>query len=158
MLYSTFYLNENLMALSIPSILEIGRSFKVHPVRGASEVIDGLINLRGKVITIINTGLAFGGEKVKQSEDSRIFILKSNQELTEVSDENYNFRTSVDNIGIHVNKISEVIEVQNSELLPVPANAYHPYYKNVIRYDDHFISILEPERLLNLNENKELSS
>ena len=158
MLYSTFYLNENLMALSIPSILEIGRSFKVHPVRGASEVIDGLINLRGKVITIINTGLAFGGEKVKQSEDSRIFILKSNQELTEVSDENYNFRTSVDNFGIHVNKISEVIEVQISELLPVPAHAYHPYYKNVIRYNEHFISILEPERLLNLNENKELSS
>lgn len=48
MLYSTFYLGENQMAVPIPCILEIGRSFNFHPVRGAPEVIDGLINLRGK--------------------------------------------------------------------------------------------------------------
>ena len=51
MLYSTFYLGETQMAVPIPCILEIGRSFKFHPVRGAPEVIDGLINLRGKVVT-----------------------------------------------------------------------------------------------------------
>ena len=57
MLYSTFRLMDALMAVPIPCILEIGRSFTFHPVRGAPDVIDGLINLRGKVVTVINTGL-----------------------------------------------------------------------------------------------------
>ena len=70
MLYSTFYLGETQMGLPIPSILEIGRGFDFHPVRGAPEVIDGLINLRGKVVTIINTGLAFETQKVLASDES----------------------------------------------------------------------------------------
>ena len=48
MLYSTFYLGETQMGLPIPSILEIGRGFDFHPVRGAPEVIDGLINYEVK--------------------------------------------------------------------------------------------------------------
>ena len=84
MLYSTFYLDDKLMGLPIPSILEIGRSFKIHPVKGAPNVIDGLINLRGKVVTIINLGLAFDVEKVEPTEESRIYILKNNSELKKV--------------------------------------------------------------------------
>ena len=89
MLYSTFYLDDKLMGLPIPSILEIGRSFKIHPVRGAPRVIDGLINLRGKVVTIINSGLAFDVNKVESTEESRIYILKNNSELKEVEDSDF---------------------------------------------------------------------
>ena len=64
MLYSIFHLGENLIGVPIYTILEIVRSSKFHPVRGASEVIDGLINLRGKVVTVINTGIAFETHKV----------------------------------------------------------------------------------------------
>jgi chemotaxis signal transduction protein len=69
MLYSTFYLDGTLMGLPIPCILEIGRAFKIHPIQGAPELVDGLINLRGKVVTIVNTGLAFGGTKVQQTQN-----------------------------------------------------------------------------------------
>ena len=78
MLYSTFFLGETQMAVPIPCILEIGRSFKFHPVRGAPEVIDGLINLRGKVVTIVNLGLAFEESSVQPTDESRIFIFKNN--------------------------------------------------------------------------------
>ena len=47
MLYSTFYLGQTQMAVPIPCILEIGRSFKFHPVRGAPEVIDGFDQFAG---------------------------------------------------------------------------------------------------------------
>ena len=78
MLYSTFYLGDTQMAVPIPCILEIGRSFKFHPVRGAPEVIDGIINLRGKVVTIVNLGLAFEEIKIEPSDESRILIFKNN--------------------------------------------------------------------------------
>ena len=86
MLYSTFYLGQTQMAVAIPCILEIGRSFNFHPVRGAPEVIDGLINLRGKVVTIVNLGLAFEESKIEPTDESRIFIFKNNSELKEVAD------------------------------------------------------------------------
>ena len=158
MLYSTFYLDGTLMGLPIPCILEIGRAFKIHPIQGAPELVDGLINLRGKVVTIVNTGLAFGGTKVRQTQESRIYILKNNNELREVADPELDLQTSPDNIGLHVDKISDVISVEKDQLQAVPANINHPYYKNVVRRGDEFITILEPEKVLNLNEHQDLIS
>ena len=157
MLYSTFYLNEAIMALPIPCILEIGRSFKLHPVRGAPEIIDGLVNLRGKVVTILNSGLAFGGDKVTDDDDSRILILKNNSELREVSDyDDLELETSPDNIGLHVDRIADVINVESEQLCPVPTNMQHPFYKSVVRRENEFIIILEPRKLLSQSEHQEL--
>ena len=158
MLYSTFYLDETQMAVPIPCILEIGRSFKFHPVRGAPEVIDGLINLRGKVVTIINLGLAFEEKEVLAGDESRIFIFKNNSELSEVADSDVEIETAPDNIGIHVDRISDVIRVENEELQAVPANMAHPFYKHVVRREDSFTIILEPSKILNLHENQDLLS
>ena len=158
MLYSTFYLGETQMAVPIPCILEIGRSFKFHPVRGAPEVIDGLINLRGKVVTIINLGLAFEEKEVLAGDESRIFIFKNNSELSEVADSDVEIETAPDNIGIHVDRISDVIRVENEELQAVPPNMAHPFYKHVVRREDSFTIILEPSKILNLHENQDLLS
>ena len=158
MLYSTFYLGETQMAVPIPSILEIGRSFKFHPVRGAPDVIDGLINLRGKVVTIINLGLAFEEKEVFAGDESRIFIFKNNSELSEVADSDVEIETAPDNIGIHVDRISDVIRVENEELQAVPPNMAHPFYKHVVRREDSFTIILEPSKILNLHENQDLLS
>lgn len=158
MLYSTFYLGETQMAVPIPSILEIGRSFKFHPVRGAPDVIDGLINLRGKVVTIINLGLAFEEKEVLAGDESRIFIFKNNSELSEVADSDVEIETAPDNIGIHVDRISDVIRVENEELQAVPPNMAHPFYKHVVRREDSFTIILEPSKILNLHENQDLLS
>lgn len=158
MLYSTFYLGETQMAVPIPSILEIGRSFKFHPVRGAPDVIDGLINLRGKVVTIVNLGLAFEEKEVLAGDESRIFIFKNNSELSEVADSDIEIETAPDNIGIHVDRISDVIRVENEELQAVPPNMAHPFYKHVVRREDSFTIILEPSKILNLHENQDLLS
>jgi purine-binding chemotaxis protein CheW len=158
MLYSTFFLGETQMAVPIPCILEIGRSFKFHPVRGAPEVIDGLINLRGKVVTIVNLGLAFEESSVRPTDESRIFIFKNNAELEEVADSDVIMETAPDNIGIHVDRISDVIRVEHEELQAVPANMVHPFYKHVVRRGDGFIIILEPSKILNLHETPDLLS
>tara|TARA_B000000441_G_C21708609_1_gene330925 strand:+ start:481 stop:984 length:504 start_codon:yes stop_codon:yes gene_type:complete len=158
MLYSTFRLGDAIMAVPIPCILEIGRSFTFHPVRGAPDVIDGLINLRGKVVTVINTGLAFGGDRVLPADESRIFIFKNNSELSEVADSDLKMETAPDNIGIHVDSIADVIRVEKEELQSVPSNMIHPFYKYVVRREYSFTIILEPSKILNLNENIDLLS
>lgn len=152
MLYSTFKLGNTFVGVPITSILEIPRSSVFHSVRGAPPVIDGLINLRGKIITVINLGLAFGLEKVEASEESRIYIFKSNSEFKEVADSDQELKLSEDNIGLHVEKIAGVISVEEKELQPIPKNMVHPYYESVVRKDDDFIIILKLSKILNLEQ------
>lgn len=151
MLYSIFHLGNNLIGVPINTILEIVRSSKFHPVRGAPEVIDGLINLRGKVVTVINTGIAFETHKVAISEESRIYIFKNNAELKELTDINSDEDMSPDNIGLHVEKIEGVINVDKDELQAVPTNMAHPFYQHVVRRDEDFIIILKPSKAIILN-------
>lgn len=152
MLYSTFKLGNTFVGVPITSILEIPRSSVFHSVRGAPPVIDGLINLRGKIITVINLGLAFGLEKVEASEESRIYIFKSNSEFKEVADSDQELKLSEDNIGLHVEKIAGVISVEEKELQPIPKNMVHPYYESVVRKGDDFIIILKLSKILNLEQ------
>jgi purine-binding chemotaxis protein CheW len=136
-------------------ILEIGRTFKIYPVHGAPPVIKGLINLRGKVITILDVRLALGLSPTEETEEGRMYILKNSNEINEVAPAGQAFETSSDNIGLHVIKMGDVITIENDELLPVPANLSHPYYKKVVRKEDGFIILLDLEKLLNLSESHE---
>lgn len=151
MLYSTFWLGTIRMAVPIHTVLEIVRATHFHPVRGAPEVIDGLINLRGKVVAVINTGLAMGAARVAVGDESRIYIFKNSKELQEVSDEPIDAETSPDNLGLHVDAIGPVIDVDKDELQPVPANMAHPFYQHVVRRDDDFIIILKPAKAVSLS-------
>ena len=152
MLYSTFKLGNTFVGVPITSILEIPRSSVFHSVRGAPPVIDGLINLRGKIITVINLGLAFSLEKVEASEESRIYIFKNDSEFKEVADSDQELKLSEDNIGLHVERIAGVISVEEKELQPIPKNMVHPYYESVVRKDDDFIIILKLSKILNLEQ------
>ncbi len=152
MLYSTFKLGNTFVGVPITSILEIPRSSVFHSVRGAPPVIDGLINLRGKIITVINLGLAFGLEKIEASEESRIYIFKNDSEFKEVADSDQELKLSEDNIGLHVERIAGVISVEEKELQPIPKNMVHPYYESVVRKDDDFIIILKLSKILNLEQ------
>lgn len=150
MLYSTFQLGEIRMAVPIYTILEIVRAVRFHPVCGAPQVIDGLINLRGKVVTVINTGLALTARKVEITDESRIYIFKNSSALQDVTDMPVEAEVSPDNIGLHVDAIGSVIDVDKDELQPVPANMAHPFYQNVVRRNDGFIIILKPSKAVSL--------
>ena len=150
MLYSTFWLGSIRMAVPIHTVLEIVRATHFHPVRGAPELIDGLINLRGKVVAVINTGLAMGASRVVVSEESRIYIFKSSKELQEAASEPLEPDASPDNLGLHVDAIGPVIEVDKDELQAVPANMAHPFYQHVVRRNDDFIIILKPAKAVSL--------
>jgi len=150
MLYSTFALGRIQLAVPIHTVLEIVRATHFHPVRGAPELIDGLINLRGKVVAVINTGLAMGAARVEVSNESRIYIFKNNKELQEVSDEPVDPDTSADNLGLHVDAIGPVIDVDKDELQPVPANMANPFYQHVVRRNNDFIIILKPAKAVAL--------
>ena len=59
-LLATFYVRDALCALDAAGVQEVIRLTSVTPVRQASPEIAGVINLRGKIVTLLDTGLILG--------------------------------------------------------------------------------------------------
>jgi purine-binding chemotaxis protein CheW len=94
-----------------------------------------VINLRGKIVTLLDTGLILGFEPSVPGPDSRIFIVEDRNEF----------------IGLLVSQVAEVIEMEPDREEPVPVNippARAKFFKSVCRTGGRLITILKPGDLL----------
>ena len=66
------------------------------PVRHAPAEVLGIVNLRGKIVTVVDLGLRLGFPKAVAGGDSRIFIMEDRNEF----------------IGLLVDRVDEVVEVE----------------------------------------------
>ena len=71
--YVIFELDTLKYAISIDHVNEITESKEITPLPVSSKSIEGVVNLRGKVIPILNLGKIFGTKKDLQQIDSKPF-------------------------------------------------------------------------------------
>src|ERR1039457_979992 len=83
-LLATFFVRDTLCALDAAGVQEVIRLGPVTPVRYAPEEVLGIINLRGKIVTIVDLGLRLGFPKTVAGRDRRIFIIESRHEIYEI--------------------------------------------------------------------------
>src|SRR5664279_4952909 len=105
-LLATFFVRQALCALDAAGIQEVIRVGPLTPVRHAPADVAGIVNLRGKIVTILDLGLRLGFAKVVLSADSRIFIIEDRGEF----------------VGLLVDRVDEVVEAENSQWQAPPAN------------------------------------
>ena len=134
-LLATFYVQNALCALDASVVQEVIRPGSITPVRHSSPEVCGGINLRGKIVTLLDTGLILGFEPSVPGPDSRIFIVEDRNEF----------------IGLLVSQVAEVIEMEPDREEPVPVNippARAKFFKSVCRTGGRLITILKPGDLL----------
>lgn len=73
------------------------------------DYVKGVINLRGKVMSVVDLRLAFGMEEVETTRDTCIIVMQVQGGETSVI------------IGVIVDKVSEVLEIGSEEIEPVPS-------------------------------------
>jgi len=105
-LLATFFVRDALCALDAAGIQEVIRLGPLTPVRHAPEAVAGIMNLRGKIVTILDLGMRLGFEKAAPNAESRIFIMEDGNEF----------------IGLLVDRVVEVIEADPDQLRGKPAN------------------------------------
>ena len=107
----TFQLGEELYGVNIMDVKEIVKIQSVRPIPNAPYYVEGIINLRGEIIPIINLHKRFHIKKMDVSEDS-------------LADENDGGFIILDiegnKIGIIIDRIARVVPVEGDDIKPPP--------------------------------------
>ena len=106
--YMTFKLSKEEYALEILRVREIIGLMDITRVPKSSEFVRGVINLRGKVIPVVDLRLKFGMERVEATDQTVIIVVQyicRGQDLT---------------MGILVDEVVEVLDIKGSQIEPPP--------------------------------------
>lgn len=100
----TFRLQDETYGINVMHVQEVLRVTEIAPVPGAPDYVLGIINLRGNVVTVIDTRLRFGLPSNELTDSSRIVIIESEKQV----------------VGILVDAVAEVVELTESQIDAAP--------------------------------------
>jgi purine-binding chemotaxis protein CheW len=100
----TFHLDGETYGINVMQVQEVLRVSEIAPVPGAPPYVLGIINLRGNVVTVIDTRGRFALPPGEIGDATRIVLIESEQQV----------------MGILVDSVSEVVELQDSEIDAAP--------------------------------------
>ncbi len=106
--YLTFQLGDESYGLEILKVQEIIGMQTITRIPRTPEYVKGVINLRGKVIPVIDLRLRFNMETAEVSRKTCIIVVQVSKEETSVT------------MGIVVDEVSEVLEISAEAIEPAP--------------------------------------
>lgn len=123
-----FTLGKEKFALETRLVHGIEKKMAITKVPTAPHFINGLVNLRGNIVPIINLKSYLGMESVKEEE---------NIIIVEIDEERF---------GLMVDNVYEVVEISNDMIEKVIEGS--AFTKGVINFNDYIVTLLEGEMLL----------
>lgn len=147
--FCTFLLDDKRYAIDILTVQEVNRQLRITPVHGAPNYVLGLLNLRGQVVNVVDTKCALGLGKMEVTEESRQLVLKTNADLQARNIRDVS--TSEDLIGLLVDRVSDVIDVEECQIEdPPPALSEREgaVVLGVVQLDGEILRVLDPSKLL----------
>ncbi|MFW5487430.1 MAG: chemotaxis protein CheW [Desulfovibrio sp.] len=141
----TFSIGDEEFGVDILKVQEIIRTMEITKVPKAPLFVEGVINLRGKVIPIIDLRRRFGLETRDHDKNTRIIVIEINNMI----------------VGFVVDSVSEVLRIPASTVEPPPpvvAGLESEYISGVGKLEDRLLILLDLDRLLSSEEKDMLAS
>jgi len=135
----TFHLEDETYGINVMLVQEVLRVSEIAPVPGAPPYVLGIINLRGNVVTVIDTRGRFGLPPGEISDSTRIVIIESDKQV----------------VGILVDSVAEVVELRGSEIDAAPNVGNEEssrYIQGVATKDDTLLIVVDLNKLLTEEE------
>lgn len=139
----TFKLDCETYGINVMQVQEVLRYTEVAPVPGAPMYVLGIINLRGNVVTVIDTRSRFGLESAEVSDNTRIVIIEAEKQV----------------IGILVDSVAEVVYLKGSEIDVAPNvgnDESAKFIQGVSNRDGELLILVDLNKLLSDEEWDEL--
>jgi len=120
----SFRVGRQVFGVEILLVREIDVCLDCTPVQLAPPYIVGLANLRGQIVTLFDLGKRLAIKREAEATASHDIMLRSTTELSLVRTRVHrdDLFTSADPIGLRVDGIGDIVEVDDSAIEPVPAN------------------------------------
>jgi purine-binding chemotaxis protein CheW len=145
----TFILNEELFSARIERVKEIIEYPKVTSIPMTPGFVRGVVNLRGKVVPVIDLAVRFG------AAEGRAVSKKTCVVITEIERDE-----ETHTLGLVVDRVNAVINVTRDQLEPRPdfgTEIRSDFIECVANVDDEFVLVLELDRVLSIDELERLS-
>ncbi len=141
----TFRLDNETYGINVMQVQEVLRYSEIAPVPGAPSYVLGIINLRGNVVTVIDTRQRFGLEPAEIGDNTRVVIIEVDKQV----------------IGILVDSVAEVVYLRQSEMETAPNVGNKDaakFIQGVCNKNGELLILVELEKMLNEDEWSELDS
>jgi purine-binding chemotaxis protein CheW len=130
-----FQVGRETYGVPIASLHEIVRVTEITAVPDAPEYIEGVINLRGKIVSVIDLRKRFGEKQAASTKKNRILVVESSGRLT----------------GLIVDSASDVLKIPADDVEPPPA-VFQEGGLNCVtglgKYKNRLIILLDMSKLL----------
>jgi purine-binding chemotaxis protein CheW len=138
-----FRIGNETFGVRIASVREIVRVPEITAVPSAPDTVEGVINLRGKIIPVMDLRKRFGHVDIQPDKKNRILVVELQNKL----------------VGLIVNAASEVLKIPPSEIEApgsVFAEGESSYVTGVGKLKGRLIILLDVSKLLQQQEVKKL--
>ncbi|MGD8111229.1 chemotaxis protein CheW [Vibrio sp. TRT 21S02] len=140
----TFQLEEETYGINVMQVREVLRYTEIAPVPGAPDYVLGIINLRGNVVTVIDTRSRFGLMEGEITDNTRIIVIESEHQV----------------IGILVDSVAEVVYLRASEIDTTPSvgtDESAKFIQGVSNRDGKLLILVDLNKLLTDEEWDEMA-
>ncbi|HQT90581.1 MAG TPA: chemotaxis protein CheW [Candidatus Kryptobacter bacterium] len=140
----SFVIENEEFGVDILKVQEIIRTVEITRVPKSPEFVEGVINLRGKIVPVVDLRKRFGIARKERDNETRIIVVELVDKV----------------VGFLVDKVKEVIRVEKSIIEPPPeltTNISTNYITGVAKLQDRLLILLDLDRVLSSDEQERIT-
>jgi len=140
----SFVVENEEFGVDILKVQEIIRTVEITRVPKSPAFVEGVINLRGKIVPVIDLRTRFGIERKAHDNETRIIVVELPDKV----------------VGFLVDRVKEVIRVEKSVIEPPPeltTNVSANYITGVAKLQDRLLILLDLDKVLSNEEQEHLA-
>ena len=141
----TFLLDKEMYGVNVMQVREVLRYSDIAPVPGAPAYVLGIINLRGNVVSVIDTRMRFGLPPAEVTDNTRIMIIESERQT----------------VGILVDSVAEVVDLNTKDIDDTPNVGTEESAKficGVCNRNDELLILIDLYKLLSEEEWQDIAN
>ena len=134
-----FRVGTETFGVPITCVHEIVRVPDITSVPDSPEFVEGVINLRGKIVSVVDLRKRFGETKIDLGKKNRVIVVESDNKL----------------VGLIVDSASEVLRIPNADIEPPPSalqSSESSYVTGVGKLNNRLIILVDLKRVLHRSE------
>lgn len=125
-----FRLAEEYFALDIQAVQEIVRMQTITSIPGSDPWVEGITNLRGRVVPVLDLRVRCGVEAAPPTTEMRIVVVSASEGM----------------VGLIVDSVSEVMRIPSDQVEPpstLVSAASNSYLRGIAKLEDRLVSLMD---------------